>query len=146
MSDDERYPHETEVRSKLMEWAAWLSGEGFPIAGGCPLAWDEGAAVRRDQARDDFRIPVIVADAELSNRVICTMREQSPTQWLSLSHYHFTSTVHRTIARLAGVHHIRVDDILRHAHENFITFRGLLRVKNARRPAPALALQPIVGR
>ena len=135
MSDIDVYPHETEVRVKLIEWGRWRAGEGVTLSGGCPQAWDELTAITAELNRRGACIPVITRNAELTDRALVELKAQSDKQHRALMHYHFRSTEFRSIARAAATHHREVPLLLRHSHDNFYVIRSQISIS----AAPALA-------
>lgn len=131
MSDIDLYPHESEVRVKLIEWGRWRAGEGVTMSGGCPQAWDELSAITADLNRRDTFIPTITRDAELTDRALVQLKSQSDKQHRALIHYHFRSTDARSVAKASAVHHREVDQLLRHGHENFHAIRAQISITTA---------------
>lgn len=99
MSEIQVYPHEDEVRVRLIEWGRWRAGEGATICGGCPQAWDEMSAITAELNRRESHMPVITRNAELTDRALVELKAQSDKQHRALLHYHFRSTDFRSIAR-----------------------------------------------
>lgn len=131
MSDIDVYPHETEVRVKLIEWGRWRAGEGATVSGGCPQGWDEMTAITVELNRRDTFIPMITRNAELTDRALVELKRQNDKQHRALLHYHFRSTDARSIARVAAVHHREVSQLLRFGHDNFHAIRSQVSISAA---------------
>lgn len=133
------YPEESVVAAKLNAWSQWRRGDGVrgTVAG---QAFDPMTALTRELNRDNFRLPMLVSDAEHTDRAIKAMRKDHDREWLALECYHLRNSASRRVAQAARVHHADVPAILRRAHDNFRYFRAqAASMKLSVNPAPALA-------
>ena len=119
---DADWPHETELRAKLLAWKQWMLGDGVASQAGRMLVLDEATARVLENKRDDFRLPIAVADAERTNRAVIELRNTDSSAWRAIECYHFRNTSHRQIAKAAKTHHMRVPELLKRGHESLYYF------------------------
>ncbi len=131
LTDADEYPHESEVRVKLMEWGRWRAGELATFSSVSSIAWDELTAISRELKRSDFRMPIIERNAELTNRTLRALYDQSSQQHDALLHYHFKTTSLAAIARVVRIRTLDIGVLLRHAHDNFHHSLVQLSIKSA---------------
>lgn len=117
------YPYESWVRVKLTAWSQWVRGDGVSIECGRRLVMDEDTARLIEINRDDFRLPIAVADAERTDRAVQALRKSDGVGWHALRTYHFgggplRSSDQRTISRFCKVRCASVPALLSRAHES----------------------------
>ena len=137
MDSVDLYPHESEIKDLLEEWASWMDVPAGRVGGGCPLAWDDQTIIDREARSDKTNFGNVASQAERTDRALRKLKAQAPKQLAVLKHYHLhpLGEAHRSLAAVARVHHREVPQLLRFAHESFYAFRKEISIN----PAPALA-------
>ena len=119
---DDEWPYESFLRAKLEAWKQWVRGDGVAGQAGRVLVLDEATARVLENKRDDFRLPIAVADAERTDRAVIELRNTDSSAWRAIECYHFRSTSHRQISKAVKTHHMRVPDLLQRGHESLYFF------------------------
>ena len=119
---DDEWPYESFLRAKLEAWKQWTRGDGVVGQAGRVLVLDEATAWVLQNKRDDFRLPIAVADAERTNRAVVELRATDSNAWRAIECYHFRSTSHQQISKAVKTHHMRVPDLLQRGHESLYFF------------------------
>lgn len=117
------YRDESIIAAQLNAWRQWKRGDG--VKGQVrTIVLTEEQARQREISGDRLRLPMAVADAELTDRAIGLMHAADPKGWRALECYHLVVSGTRQIARHIKVHHAEVPAILRRAHDNFAHYRA----------------------
>jgi len=74
---NDQYPDESIVHTKLAAWHQWINGDMGTVGGGGMASLSEEACVEREKRKDVFRLPVVVSDAECTNRALSALMAQS---------------------------------------------------------------------
>lgn len=120
---NDQYPDESIIHTKLAAWHQWINGDMGTVGGGGMASLSEEACIEREKRKDVFRLPVVVSDAECTNRALSALMAQSVPQHQALIHYHFRSTSLESVAKRAGVRLSNAHQLLNMAHDNFMHFR-----------------------
>lgn len=144
----DRYQDESDCAAKLSAWDQWRRGDG--VKGQVKsVTWSEDERLlMRELNRDNFRLPLVVSDAEHTNRALQMLRNSDRKGCDALLCYHLKDTAARVITRIAKLeHHRQVEAVLRRAHEGFWYCRAETAntANHIENPAPALALKPVTA-
>ena len=117
------YPDESVVRAKLQAWHQWRNSDVGLVGNGRMANFSEDAAARRDQTQNEFRLPIVVSDAQCTDRALKLLRDNATQQHAALMHYHFKSSCLRSVALAAGARTTVAAALLKHAHSNLMHYR-----------------------
>ncbi len=119
------YADESIVRAKLQAWHQWRNSDVGLVGTGRMANFSEDAAARRDQTQNEFRLPIVVSDAQCTDRALTLLRDNSTKQHAALMHYHFKSSCLRSVALAAKIRNIAAAALLTTAHSNFMYYRSV---------------------
>ena len=141
----DRYQDEADCAAKLAAWDQWRRGDGVKGQVSAITWCEDERLLKRELNRDNFRLPLVVSDAEHTNRALQMLRNTDRKGCDALVCYHLKDTAARVITRHAKLeHHRQVEAVLRRAHEAFWYCRAetARTVAHSENPAPVLAFQP----
>lgn len=141
----DRYQDESDAAAKLTAWAQWRRGDGVKGQVGTITWCEDERLLYRELNRDNFRLPLVVSDAEHTHRALRMLRNSDRKGCDALLCYHLYDSAARVITRRAKLeHHRDVDAVLRRAHEAFWYCRAetVHTVARSENPAPVLAQRP----
>ena len=141
----DRYQDEADCAAKLAAWDQWRRGDGVKGQVSAITWCEDERLLKRELNRDNFRLPLVVSDAEHTNRALQMLRNSDAKGCAALLCYHLENSSMRRVAKAAKLRtHMEAEAVLRRAHESFWYCRAQTVNAGARseNPAPVLAFQP----